>query len=351
MNNQQHVRFIDKAWELFPQDGLRVFLGDDDYGELTRAFPDSDVEIARDTGLLYIPGYKIIDRLNSVLGHCGWTTIIDGAPKIEGDCVTIKLTLVIRGAAVGEGFGSCRLMGKPYTLADSIDGAVTDAIRRIAGKRLGIGSQVWNKEYCRSWVGKYATKNVVNGRTVWEKNLSAFSRIESKPATNDDGRSHQPHAQPQRPAARPVARQQVAPARHAARPAEGANVAEVWPNTVPYKSVIDVGTISVAAEPTETKTGKRTPWRFAFVSNNGEELEFSSFSDSIARVVRALENVEAKAEVCYVKETRGKFSNLRIVGVRSVSVSPSASAKSQPSEQVVDHELENPEEPEGDTPF
>lgn len=346
--NQQHVRFIDRAWELFPQDGLRTFLGDEDYEALTCTFPDSDVEISRDTGLLYIPGYKIIDRLNTVLGHCGWTTIMDGFPKIEGDCVTVKLTLVIRGSAVGEGFGACRLMGKPYTLADSIDGAVTDAIRRIAGKRLGIGSQVWCKEYCRSWIAKYAKKSVVNGRTVWEKNLSAFSKAESRPA-DDDAQPHQPAAPHRRPThSTPATRPQAAPARHAARSSEGSNVAEVWPNTVPYKAVIDVGTISVSAEPTETKTGKRTPWRFTFVSNNGEELEFSSFSDSIARVVRALENVDAKAEVCYVKETRGKFSNLRIVGVRSVSVS----SKSQPSHgQVENDELENAEEPEGDTPF
>lgn len=34
---------------------------------------------------------------------------------------------------------------------DAFSGAQSNALRRICGKRLGVGSQVWKKDYCNAW--------------------------------------------------------------------------------------------------------------------------------------------------------------------------------------------------------
>ena len=71
-----------------------------------------------------------------------------------------EYVLVIRGCYVGESVG-----GHPYqpnnpkvNYSDTLESTAAEALRRIAGKRLSCGSQVWEPEYARQWCAKYAVQ-------------------------------------------------------------------------------------------------------------------------------------------------------------------------------------------------
>ncbi len=151
----------------------QLILSAEEIAALQAVFPDDNVEIRPNDGLIYIPHIHISNRLNRVLHPGQWATICrrhwldrqiverwkDGK-KANVDQTTMygEYVLVIRGCFVGESIG-----GHPYVasnaktnFSDALESTRAEALRRICGKTLGVGSQVWDPAYARNWVQQYA---------------------------------------------------------------------------------------------------------------------------------------------------------------------------------------------------
>lgn len=162
-------------------------MSDQEVAALTAPFPDGMIEIRPHDGLIYIPHIHISDRLNQVFRPGKWAMVLRRYWVAENTMYG-EYVLLIRGCYVGESVG-----GHPYqpnnpkvNYSDTLESTAGEALRRICGKRLSCGSQVWNPEYARNWVAANAVK--VNGR--WERRISGQSAPQA---------ARPPSAQPQAP--------------------------------------------------------------------------------------------------------------------------------------------------------
>jgi len=135
-------------------------LTDMEIAALLSHFPDNAVEIRPHDGLIYIPHIHISNRLNQVLKPGRWATICR-RHWMEGATMYGEYVLVVRGCFVGESIG-----GHPYqpnnpktNFSDALESTRAEALRRICGKTLGVGSQVWDPSYARNWVQQHAYKH------------------------------------------------------------------------------------------------------------------------------------------------------------------------------------------------
>lgn len=171
----QELRVSEVGDALAPayQKASTLELTDEEIEALTKRFPDECVEIRPHDGLIYIPHIFIRQRLNQVFRPGKWATICR-RHWLEGNTMYGEYVLLVRGCFVGEAIG-----GHPYqpnnpktNYSDTLEATASEAIRRIAGKQLGCGSQVWEPEYARSWVAKHASQH--NGK--WVRHFSGDTR-------------------------------------------------------------------------------------------------------------------------------------------------------------------------------
>jgi len=114
-----------------------------------------------DDRILYISHIHVSDRLNSVLGIGQWCIVkrnqraeqvktVDGKPLTR---IYYEGVMLIRGAFVTEaiGVGQYHPNNPKEDYGTGLESAMSDCITRCC-KRLGIGSQVWDKGYCDKWL-------------------------------------------------------------------------------------------------------------------------------------------------------------------------------------------------------
>ncbi len=149
-------------------------LTDDEVARLTAPFPDEAVEIRPHDGLIYLPHILISGRLNQVFKPGKWS-LICRRHWLEGQTMYAEYVLVIRGCFVGESVGGHNYVpsNPKMNYSDALESTAAEALRRICGKRLECGSQVWHPEYARQWVAKYA----VQDRGKWGR--KAFTAVSS----------------------------------------------------------------------------------------------------------------------------------------------------------------------------
>ena len=170
-------------------------LSDAEIAALTAPFPDDVVEIRPHDGMIYIPHIHISDRFNKVLRPGKWA-LIRRREWIDGSTLYAEWVLVVRGAFVGEaiGAGEYHANNPRQNYSDVLEATAAEALRRIAGKRLSVGSQVWDPEYARQWVSKYA----IRGPRGWAKRQDATS-VPAKPAPAAEPTAAEPAPQPTAP--------------------------------------------------------------------------------------------------------------------------------------------------------
>lgn len=159
----QQARAFEVTEALVPayQKASTLELTQDEIDAIMAPFPDSFVEIRPHDGLIYIPHIHVSDRLNRVFKPGKWA-LVCRRHWLEGTTMYGEYILLIRGCFVGESIG-----GHPYqpnnpkvNYSDTLESTAAEALRRIAGKRLSCGSQVWNPDYARKWVDQYASRDV-----------------------------------------------------------------------------------------------------------------------------------------------------------------------------------------------
>lgn len=177
----QQARAVEVTEALLPayQKASTLEMTDAEIEAIMAPFPDSVVEIRPHDGLIYIPHIHISDRLNRVFKPGKWA-LVQRRHWLEGATMYGEYVLLVRGCYVGESIG-----GHPYqpnnpkvNYSDTLESTAAEALRRIAGKRLSCGSQVWNPDYARTWVDTYA-KRGIDGK--WFKKSNAPAAKPSPP--------------------------------------------------------------------------------------------------------------------------------------------------------------------------
>lgn len=148
-------------------------LTDTEVAALMAPFPDTSVDIRPHDGLIYISHIHISNRLNQVFKPGKWA-LVRRREWMESGTMYGEYVLLIRGCYVGESIG-----GHPYqpnnpkvNYSDTLEATAGEALRRICGKRLSCGSQVWEPDYARRWVATNARQ--ANGK--WSKSEQTGNR-------------------------------------------------------------------------------------------------------------------------------------------------------------------------------
>lgn len=179
----QEMRVIEVNEALLPayQKASTLELTDVEISALMAPFPDEAVEIRPHDGLIYLPHILISDRLNKVFSPGKWA-LVCRRHWLDGNTMYGEYVLLIRGCYVGESVG-----GHPYqpnnpktNYSDTLESTAAEALRRIAGKRLSCGSQVWHPEYARNWVARYGHQ--VNGKWARKPTVVAPATKPQPPA-------------------------------------------------------------------------------------------------------------------------------------------------------------------------
>lgn len=152
-------------------------LTDEEAAALMAPFPDDAVSIRPHDGLIYIEHIEISDRLNHIFRPGQWCLIRRREWYDQNSsCVYGEYVLVIRGCYVGESVGGHPFVAKnPKTnYSDALEATAAEALRRIAGKRLSCGSQVWRRSYADRWVRENAESyegrdHQGRAKTLWRR--------------------------------------------------------------------------------------------------------------------------------------------------------------------------------------
>lgn len=126
---------------------------------ITAPFPDEIVEKRPHDGLFYIPHIHVSDRLTRIFGPGQWT-MLRRWERIEANNIYAEWVMIIRGVYIGESIGAAQYHpnNPKQNYSDALESTRGEAIRRIAGKYLACGSQVWDPSYCRRRNGTPAPK-------------------------------------------------------------------------------------------------------------------------------------------------------------------------------------------------
>lgn len=145
--------------------------------QLQAPFPDDAVRRGAkgDETLLYIEHAHFRERLNQVFGPTRWVPVVrrlwgEDFRTSKGEAATrlySEVVLVINGCYAGEAIGAMVYYpNNPKSdYSEAAEGAQSEAIRRI-GKSLGIGLQVYHKDFCDQWLKKYRSGSRPEGRTT-----------------------------------------------------------------------------------------------------------------------------------------------------------------------------------------
>lgn len=193
----QEMRVVEVNEALLPayQKASTLEMTDEEITALMANFSDDYVEIRPHDGLIFIPHIHISNRLNQVFKPGKWA-MIRRREWFDATSNTMfgEYVLLIRGCYVGESVG-----GHPFqpnnpkvNYSDTLESTAAESLRRIAGKRLSCGSQVWDPEYARQWVAQYAEQR--GGK--WYRKALGASKLQTSPTPRPQQQSS-PQAQPE----------------------------------------------------------------------------------------------------------------------------------------------------------
>lgn len=139
---------------------------------------DSDVYIKPD-GLIYLSWIKYSSRLTGAFTGTGWAMIPQGMPKIQNSLIVWGFHLVIKGIYCGFAIGEQQYFDNGrMTFGEACEGAKSNALMRLC-KALGIGLELWDKQFIERWLATYANKKWDDEKRkyLWSLKPNAFGTI------------------------------------------------------------------------------------------------------------------------------------------------------------------------------
>jgi hypothetical protein len=126
--------------------------------------------------------------------------IPQGMPKMHNSNIYWGFHLVIKGAYCGFAIGEQSYFNNGrMTYGEACEGAKSNALTRLC-KNIGIGVQLWEKDFTNDWLDKYADKtwdgnaNEGRGKSVWKLKPNAFGAPNKDTSSNLDTKTTAPAA-------------------------------------------------------------------------------------------------------------------------------------------------------------
>lgn len=155
--NTSKLEYGDEVQKMISTAGT-LELTDTQNKALYAPFTDQDVMIKPD-GLIYLPWIKYAGRLTQAFGGTGWAMVPQGMPKMQGELIIWGFHLVVKGIYCGFAFGEqfFSANNNRMTFGEACEGAKSNALMRLC-KGLGIGLELWDKNFIDRWVNTYSQK-------------------------------------------------------------------------------------------------------------------------------------------------------------------------------------------------
>lgn len=169
-----------------PYQGASSLVISDEEGKLLDVpIDDMDIEIRPD-GLIYPPQVYWRDKLNQTFGRGQWALIKNRSSKDpDRDKVYYDGSLFVRNCFVSRATGEAEyhLTNQMQSWASVEESAKSDCLGRCC-KDLGIFKELWQPNFVRGWIKKYAVKVFVDRNG---KKTISWRRIDSEPYWNECG--------------------------------------------------------------------------------------------------------------------------------------------------------------------
>ena len=125
---------------------------------LSEPVPVDRIRIKPD-GAIYLPHADYTRWFNRAFGRGGWTLIPVGVPTLANKTVVCPYVLYIHGkpAAFAQGEQDYYESNRNQSYGDALESTVASALRRCA-KRLGIGLELWDREFADDWRRREAVR-------------------------------------------------------------------------------------------------------------------------------------------------------------------------------------------------
>ena len=124
----------------------------------------------RPDGLIYLPWTFYSRRLRDTF-RMQWAMVAMGEPRTAGELVIWGFYLSVKGQIVGmPAMGECTYRSNNRTMSwgDAVEGAKSNALMRLC-KALGIGLELWDREFVETWRKENAEQKIVEGKLQWVK--------------------------------------------------------------------------------------------------------------------------------------------------------------------------------------
>lgn len=181
---------------------------------LAEHVPEDEIRIKpTKTGAIYLSHPSYTRWFNRAFGRAGWALVPSQKPMLSNNTALQPYVLYVHGKAIAYAMGEQEYQpsNKEQTYGDVLEGTNASALRRCA-KRLGIGLELWDREWSQDWLHKFGVLVKVNKAKRGQPEDIAYQwrRKVDRPFWNEiDGRHNA--AVPE--SDRPPARQERAPAR------------------------------------------------------------------------------------------------------------------------------------------
>jgi len=118
---------------------------------------DESKVMIRPDGIAYLPHAEYTRWFNRAFGRCGWSIVPVGKATTSGRSVVIPYVLYVHRTPVALAMGEQDYFDNNagQTYGDAIESTVASGLRRCA-KRLGVGLELWDRDWLRRWQAVHA---------------------------------------------------------------------------------------------------------------------------------------------------------------------------------------------------
>ncbi|MBK7380655.1 MAG: hypothetical protein IPJ03_16990 [Ignavibacteriales bacterium] len=185
MENTELVGIQDDSFMIY-QKASQLVISDEEAVKLDEPISEMDIEIRPD-GLIYPPQVYWRDKLNQTFGRGQWALVKHKSTKDpDRDKVYYDGSLFVRGCFVARGTGEAEYHtdNKMQSWASVEESAKSDCLGRCC-KDLGIFKELWQPNFVRGWLKKYAVKVFIEMRDKSKK--ISWRRVDQPPYYNEVG--------------------------------------------------------------------------------------------------------------------------------------------------------------------
>lgn len=169
---------------------------------MNRAVDDSKVRTKptkKGPPIPFLPHYEYTKWFNEAWGHGAWALVPADLPKMTKGTVSREYVLFVHGRPVAFGVGEQDYFenNPQQTYGDVLEATHSSAMRRCA-KHLGMGLELWDKDWCTAYLKKYNLLNVRAGDGEGQRQPPPQSRGgERPPAASRHAHQDAPITEPQ----------------------------------------------------------------------------------------------------------------------------------------------------------